>query len=366
MKQSLAIMRKSPLFIPAMIVPTVIMLIFSFFSLTAPLDSEKVASAFKLGIVNNDTGLTFPPLKVSERMLEGMSANLPFQIVELQEKDGALAALELGDVAAVLVFPPKFSKLVASGDPIELEIFNGNHLTLLETQMSAQLPAMMQANFSAGVLLLRDALSKGQMPDGVFPIVTSVTTLHKAAHPAALVAPFVMTFTTWLASFVGAMLLFLASKTVAHGASMALVRSVLPIAVTGIAAFVLALTIAGTTGAFAMLLSLWATIWAATLAISWLMGGLFAVGGLAALVLVLPVVFYQTSVGGAQAPLAAAPDWLQSIGAVLPFDQLGAMYRAAVHGGGAGVPYDLLGITAVVGLALIWLGSVFLGRAKAE
>ena len=365
MKLALSITRKSPLFIPAMVVPTAIMLIFSFFSLTAPLDSAKVAGAFRLGIVNNDTGLTFPPLKISSRILEGMRDNLPFQMVDQETQESATAALDRGDISAVLIFPSDFSKLVASGEDVEIEILNGNHLTLLETQLSAQLPALMQANFSAAVLLLRDALSKGQLPDGGFPVFASVTTLHKAANPATLVAPFVMTFTTWLASFVGAMLLFLASKDVGRGSEKALVRIVLPMAVAGIASFVLSLTIAGTTGEFGLLLSVWLTIWAATLAISWLMGGLFAVGGLAALVLVIPVVFYQTSVGGAQAPLAAAPDWLQSVGAVIPFDQLGAMYRAAVLGGGEAIPFDLLGGTAVVGLVFIWLGSVFMGAAKA-
>ncbi|GEM_PF-367913 len=364
MFQNFKIIRTHQLFVPAMLVPTAIMLIFSLFSLTAPLDSVKVSAAFKLGIVNEDTGLTFPPLKVSTRMLEGMGQNLPFQLVELDTKEHATTALDRGDVAAVLIFPPKFSKLAATGENIELEILNGNHLTLLETQLSTQLPMVMQANFSAAVLMLRDALGKGQLPNGTFPVTAKVTTLHKAKNAATLVAPFVMTFTTWLASFVGAMMLYLASKETTRGSGKAFIRTALPVIVTGLASATLALIVATTTGDFGLMLSVWVTVWMASVAVTWLVGGLFATGGMAALVLVIPAVFYQTAIGGAQAPLAAAPDWLQNVSKLLPFDQLGAMYRATVFGGGADIPYDLLAITAATGLVLIWIGSMLRGPVR--
>ena len=52
--------RRSKLFKAAIIVPTLIALIFSIFNLTAPNDPEKISSNFRLGIVNLDTGSSFP------------------------------------------------------------------------------------------------------------------------------------------------------------------------------------------------------------------------------------------------------------------------------------------------------------------
>jgi hypothetical protein len=60
MASSINDFRRSKLFRAAIIVPTVIALIFSIFNLTAPNDPEKISSNFKLGIVNLDTSTSFP------------------------------------------------------------------------------------------------------------------------------------------------------------------------------------------------------------------------------------------------------------------------------------------------------------------
>ena len=69
----------APLARPAMIVPTLIMLVFSVFTLTAPMSPERLAPTITLGIVNQDEGLTMPPIKISERLLAGLSGQMPFQ-----------------------------------------------------------------------------------------------------------------------------------------------------------------------------------------------------------------------------------------------------------------------------------------------
>ena len=103
--------KKNRLFILAMIVPSLIMLIFSLFNMTAPLDPERSASAFRLGVVNQDEGLTSPPIWISSRMLGGLGENLSFKISEFKTIALARAVLEAGEIAAVVVFPLSFPKI---------------------------------------------------------------------------------------------------------------------------------------------------------------------------------------------------------------------------------------------------------------
>ena len=353
-------------FRPAIIVPTAIALIFSVFTLTAPMDQGRIASAISLGVVNLDTGLKFPPLKVSTKVMEGMAENLPFTVVNFTSEDEAREALDRGDVAVALVFPADFSKRVASSDPIEMQLINTNHLTVLETQLGAQMPMLLQSAFSAGVLMLRQSLAAGKLPDGTFPVTVEVETLHPATNPASLMAPFAMMYTTWLGAFVGSMMLFMASRRSGSGAAAGVVRTIVPIVVTGLAATTIATVVSWTTGSWGNFLCLMGTYWAVQLTLSWLIGGVFAVFGLASVLVVLPVVFYQTTLGGAQAPAAAAPEWLLNIFGSVPFDSVGAVYRGVVLGGGTGFPTTLSLSAGAIGIALIWGGSMYIGYRNPE
>jgi hypothetical protein len=172
-----------------------------------------------------------------------------------------------------------------------------------------------------------------------------------------------MTFATWLASFVGAMMLFIATRPERGPETMVpvgLVRSVLPILAPALAALALALVVATALGTWSIFLSLWLTIWLAIAALTLLIGGLFAIFGLWSIIVILPVVFYQGALSGAQAPIGAAPDWLRAAGEALPFDRLSIAYRSLVIGGPeTAVPVGLLLAVAVAGLALVWLGTWF-------
>ncbi len=100
----------APLARPAMIVPTLIMLVFSVFTLTAPMSPERLAPTITLGIVNQDEGLTMPPIKISERLLAGLSGQMPFQTRAFETPEAAEAALAAGAVSVVVGFPAEFSR----------------------------------------------------------------------------------------------------------------------------------------------------------------------------------------------------------------------------------------------------------------
>ena len=90
MSLSIAEFRRSKLFKPAIMVPAMIMLVFSLFNLTAPADPVRTASAFNLGVVNQDEGLTFPPMKLATIAMDGIAGNLPFTVTELDNPEFAL------------------------------------------------------------------------------------------------------------------------------------------------------------------------------------------------------------------------------------------------------------------------------------
>jgi len=361
MPKALAEFRNSPLARPALMVPMLIMLIFSLFNLTSAPDPARSTAAFRLGVVNQDEGLSFPPIKVASRVMDGLGSALPFNVTAFETADSARQALEGGEVAAVILFPPEFSKQAVADEPFEIDIWNAQHLTVAETQMGAQLPMMVQMAMSAGVASLRLALAKGQIPSGSLPVTAKVDTLYLADSSTRIAAPFVLTFATWLAAFVAAVLTFIATRDIRLPWDRAAVRTVVPVFSTGIGTVVLALVAIAAIGSWGLFLPLWLTAWGASLALVLMMLGGFAAIGLVAIIVFLPMAFYQGALGGAMAPVAAAPDWLRSIGEAVPFDLVGAVYRNVLHGASLDVPLIWLAGAGLVGLALIWLAGLVAG-----
>jgi len=366
MNEVLRNLRAHPMFRAALIVPLSIMLIFSTFNLTAPPNPARQAASFQLGVVNMDKGSIFPPIKVSEKVLEGLLGNLPFTVLQLESRDVARDALEAGDVAAVLLFPEDFTKTAMSSEQVEFEFWNSQHLTIAETALGAQLPTMLQMGMSAAVASMRAALAAGRLPSPEMPVSATVETFNKAQSGASLIAPFVMTSATWLAAMVGAIMLFLATKEAPYGILKALVRTIVPVVSLGLASLGLAGIVALTIGDGTLFLPVWMTVWGLAICISWLINGLFSIFGMGSLLVVLPAAFYQPAVGGVQAPITAAPDWLRSIAEVLPFDQVGAAYRGVILGGGSGVPVAQFIWVGATGLVLIWLGSLVIDKMRAK
>jgi len=361
MSSSIAEFRQSKLFKPAIMVPAMIMLIFSLFNLTAPADPERTAAAFNLGVVNQDEGLTFPPMKLASLAMEGIAGSMPFTVTVLDDPEIARSALESGDVATVILFPADFSKLAVGDKNFSIEMWKTEHLTVAETQMASQLQMMIPMALSNAVANLRLAMSKGQMPSLDLTVTADVKTLHSAENTATLPAPFVMTFTSWLAAMVGTILLFLATSQMAS-LNRAYVRTLVPVMTMGLASFVLALVVVSTTLQWAQFIGIWLNVWIVSLCLVWLFMGIFELVGLWSLIVILPTVFYQSVLGGSMAPVAAAPDWLREIGEIIPFDSIGAAYRGVMYDAGGGLPFIWLLSAALIGIILIWGSAIIRGR----
>lgn len=375
MQDTLAGIRRHPLFRAAIAAPIGIMIIFSLFNLTAATDQQKLPSAVTLGIVSLDEGVEGMPGPISEQLIAGLDAGLPAGTVRFADEAAAIEALDEGEVSAVLVFPAAFSAEVVAGTPVDLRFLGTQHLSLAETQLSASLARQIEGNMTAAIGGLRQSIAAGAFPPspGAEPsapqpvAVVSTELLYAANNPASLSAPFVMTFATWISAFVGALMAFIASR-IFKGAHtivpVGTLRTLLPVAVPAISALCLAVVVAWTTDNWGHLVALWLFVWLAAAAIGLVFAGLFALFGFFALLLALPLVFYQAALSGTQAPAGAIPDWLGSIADAIPFSDIGDGFRALVIGGPDGSqPILLLLAVAAIGAALVWIGTWFHHRS---
>jgi len=361
MPSSISDFRRSELFKPAIIVPTVIMLIFSIFNLTAPSDPARILSSFELGIVNEDLGPSLP--LISTQAIKGISKSLPFRVTLLKNSETARDALLKGQVSSVITFPENFSQLALSNKNLSIDILNSQHLTIVETQMASQLPSMMQLALSTFVSNLRASKLNNQGSNVGMMVTTNVETMFKAKSLASLPAPFVMSFTTWMASMVGAILLFLGTRQMAF-LNRAYVRTIVPVMTMGFASFALATVVTLTTLQWEVFLMTWLSVWLVCVCLTWLFLGVFEIIGLSALLIILPLVQYQSALSGSVAPVSAAPDWLERIGTAVPFDAIGAAYRAIIFGSDASLPYIWLLSAALMGIVLSWGSAIFKGRMR--
>jgi len=137
-----------------------------------------------------------------------------------------------------------------------------------------------------------------------------------------------------------------------------LLISLVPVFSAGLSSLTLAIILALTAGIDAGFLAFWAVSWAISLVLAWLLNGLLVAFRWPALLLIIPVVFYQVSLGGTQVPLAATPDWLQAVGNMVPFDDIGGILRTKIIGGQNMLPVAPTVAVAGLGLALIWLENL--------
>lgn len=349
-------LRTSPFFRAAVAAPIVIMFIFSFFTLTAAPDPARVAKAITLGIVNLDEGAPMLPIKVGDQLVSGLSANAPFATRALDSEEAGKAALDAGEVSALLILPAGFTKAVAERGavPVPITIVTSQHLSAMESQLAAAIPGQLQLGINTALATMAKMFGIQGAPTAQ----ATVETLHASPSGAASVAPVTATQAIWLAGFVGALMLFLATRGAAAPApAVATLRSVLPLASTLVATLVLALTVSSVTGDWGIFVPLWGVAWLGAYAVTLLAMGTFAMIGFWAILVILPLAFWQPVLSGAQMPLAGAADWLRRIGELAPFDALPAAFRAVLIGGGDHGFLAAAAWAVVAGLALIWLGT---------
>jgi ABC-2 type transport system permease protein len=362
MKSVITDVRHNPLFRAAVIVPSLIVLVFSLFNLTSAPDQERVANAVKVGIVNLDAGMTFPPINVAKRLTAGLEGQLPFLLRPFEDEASARAALETQEITAFVMFPEAFTKQVMGEDTVDFTVVGAGNTTMAEARIAQQMPMLLQMGIAAAVSSVRLAIAKGQLPTGALPVNMTAEFIHSPANPAATMAPFAASYTLWLSSMVGAILLFVVSRPIGSVPDRVTLRSVLPVAVTGIATLILTVTIGATAGITGGWLTFWLTVWPLALALTWLVSGLLALFGLVSILVVLPIAFYQVVLGGTQMPATAAPTWLAWMVDFAPFDHIGALLRSLILGGPATPDWVLIGGSAAVGLALIWIGTAIWAR----
>ena len=263
----------------------------------------------------------------------------------------------------MITFPESFSQLALINKTLSIDILNSQHLTIAETQMASQLPSMIQMALSTFVSNLRASKLNNQASNAGMMVTTNVETMFKAKSLASLPAPFVMSFTTWMASMVGAILLYLGTRQMAF-LNRAYVRTIVPIMTMGFASFALATVVTLTTLQWEVFLMTWLSVWLVCVCLTWLFLGVFEIIGLSALLIILPLVQYQSVLSGSVAPVSAAPDWLERIGTAVPFDTIGAAYRAIIFGSDASLPYIWLISAALIGITLSWGSAIFKGRMR--
>lgn len=352
----IANLRSSPFFRAAVVAPVAIMFVFSFFTLTAAPDPARVAGAITLGIVNLDEGAPMLPVKVGDQLVGGLSANAPFATRALEGEEAGRAALDAGEVSALLILPPEFTRAVAERGavPVPITIVTSQHLSAVESQMAAAIPGQLQLGINAAMATMAKAFGIQGAPT----VEATLETLHASPGGAASIAPVTATQAIWLAGFVGALMLFLASRgAAAPAAAVATLRSVVPLGATFLSSLLLALTVAWAAGTWSAFLPLWGVGWLAAYAVTVLALGAFSLVGLWAVLVLLPLAFWQPVLSAAQLPLAAAPDWLRAIGELAPFDAVPAAFRSILIGGPDHGFLVAASWSVLAGLALIWAGT---------
>jgi uncharacterized phage infection (PIP) family protein YhgE len=349
----------SPIMRAALVAPVVIMFLFSFFNLSAPLDAQRAMSTLSIGVVNLDTGLG--PIKLSDQMMQGMGERLPFAVQPFDTDEAGRAALEEGSVAALITIPADFSSAATSGGTINMVVTGTQHLSPVEAQLGTMLGQQLQAGATA-------ALAQSPLP--VKPTLTVTSELlHQAPNQSALLAPAIATFAIWVGSLAGGIMLFLTTEGArgALGAGRATgMRIGVPLVVAGFASLVLSLVIAWLGESWGVFLPLWLALWTGIYAVGMLMGGLLALVNLWALVAILPLVFYQSLLAGAQAPIGALPDWLRWLAEAVPFHSLPQVVRSVLIGGPDGRFWTVAGMAIAIGVVAIALGTYVWSGAQRE
>lgn len=374
--ETLASLRKESTFPAAIVAPIAIVLIFVFFNMTSQVQQSDAAAAMTLGVVNLDEGAPgpFDTIKISEQLLSNMGPQLPLGTTAYASEADGVAAVDAGEASMLLIVPAEFSAKAMAGEPTAVRVVNTQHLSIAEAQFGAALPGQLQANMSLAVTLVRQALARGGPPNlaAPLPVSAEVETLHSVADDSALFAPFVLMFPLWLSALIGSIMLHLTSRNAVNRSSIvaiSAVRTLLPIATMGVGTLLSILIVGLVADAWAGFFAPWLYLWLVGLAATWLFVGLFSVLSFFAIVVALPLAFYQGTIAGVIAPAAAAPGWLAWVADILPLDDLMFGMRAILIGGPEGaVPFGTIVVILVVGLALIWGGTAghAMRRAQAD
>lgn len=305
----------------AILVPIIISLVFSFFNLTSAVNQQESMGALRVAAVNLDEGISSSAgttLRIGEQVIAGLSAALPFKLDSVADEATARKALDDGEIAAALILPPDFSRAVAGGGTAAVNVLYSDHRSVLEARFGQSLSAQVQAGLSVAVMA------------------------------------------------VGSILLFLGTRSVLSAETVRVVsaaRIAIPLIAALGTALMAALLTTSLTGTWGEFLELWGFRWLASAAAASMIMALFAWFGFFALLLAVPLVFYQGAVSGLLVPARTAPDWIGWLDDLLPLSEMAQGMRTILIGGPEGsVPWLSVALMLVLSLALIWLGTMVWAR----
>lgn len=417
--------RANPMLRGALLAPSLVVLIFGLFNLTAVVDQAAVVRTLTLAVVNLDAGVPAPPpvgtFRLADRAVAALEGQMPLRTARFADAASATKALEEGLAVAVLILPADFTATAVAGNPPTVAVVVSEHLSLLETQVSRQLPQQVQAALSLVVLVARPqlaALRQGAPPaarpapaqattprqpgepvvpavpvpavavrsldappatplDAIgipadpslpaapaAPLQVVTTTLHAAPDALLLQAPFVMGFASWMGALIGSILLFFGTRPALAAGNVAVVlgaRTLFPLLAAVLAALIGVVTVAALTDTWDHFWQLWAFRGLVMAAALCTVTALFSVLGVFAFLLAVPLVFYQSTVAGALTPPAAAPAWLGWLGQ-LPLADMTRGARALLIGGPAdAVQWSNIALLLGAALVAVWAGTVLWG-----
>ena len=272
-----------PLLRAAIVMPLLIMVLFSLFNLTGIPDEERLPTVIKIGIVNLDEGVPEVSRSISAQLLARNQLGLLAESQHFTSEEAAKRALDTGDVSAILIFPAAFSREVMTAKAVNLKFIASQHLSLAETQFTGALPRHLQMALSAMIpnydLVKLGSQSADEFPAVYKKVAIAVEYLHFAERSSALAAPGIMTFVTWMAAFVGSLMTYLATRGFQAPGTRVLVctiRTLLPVAVSAAASLVLTIIVVWATNNWDKAVALWLFTWFSLTAANLLISGLFS------------------------------------------------------------------------------------------
>ncbi len=364
----------------ALLLPAVIVLVFSFFNLSSAVDQQAAIAALQVGVINLDEGIPTragATLRMGDQILGDLSAGLPFILTPIENEATARRALDDGEIAAAIILPPEFSRLAAGGGTAPVNVLYSDHRSVMETQFGHSLAAQIQAGMSLAVMAARTQMATAQAAPGpppanagppAPPVLVRAEALYAAQDPLLLQVPFVLGFAGWMGALAGSMMLFLGTRSVLGSGTAGLVSAArigIPLVAAFACGLMAALVTASLTGTWGEFLELWAYRWLVSAAAASMIVALLAWFGYSALLVALPIVFYQGAVSGLLAPTASAPTWIAWLDDLLPLSEMAQGVRTILIGGPDGsVPWFSTSVMLIVSLALIWAGTMTWARIR--
>ncbi|MDA1132702.1 MAG: hypothetical protein O2905_05720, partial [Proteobacteria bacterium] len=141
------VLRGQPQVRAALVVPAAVVLLFGFFTLSSVVDPQAAVRHMTVAVVDLDAGATLPqrpPVAFGAQFATGLAQRLPSPVRAMPTEDAARAALDRGEVSAVIVFPAGFSAAIVAGAAIPMRVLVSDHLSVAEAQFGRALAGQVQ------------------------------------------------------------------------------------------------------------------------------------------------------------------------------------------------------------------------------